>query len=221
MRLSLCLLSVVFSLSFSQTTKADFQWVEIFSGTYCGTGFDRDRNTALQECQDSMEQNFIALAQMCCESTETDTTARFGNRCAGGYSGPETNRSFDGGVAAYFCWPGYDEEYMEHTGYYLFNAHQRPYSCEELINTNTTPVPTPVENPIPVIDEDDMEGVYPEPSPSPAPEDTTLDEYPVESIHTDPNLEGYIEEDYSPTPEPIEVSITSDDGLIEIYNYDY
>src|SRR5579864_4786089 len=90
-------------LTLAATASADFQWVTISSGTYGGSGFDLNLNTAISKCAADTQHQFIQLAQQCCGSTDNTTSAEFGGRCAGGYNGPLTHRSFFGGVAAYFC----------------------------------------------------------------------------------------------------------------------
>jgi hypothetical protein len=134
----------MFGLMAAGTAFAGYEWMMIDSGTIMGSGFDMDRSTAIAECASDLEAQFIAAAQACCDSTENDTTARFGNRCAGGYSGDENHRSFSGGVAAYFCWPGNSETQFP-TGYWYVQSDPRDWTCKELMDMMPDPVETPEE----------------------------------------------------------------------------
>jgi len=102
-------------------------------GTYQGYGFAKDKWTAIDRCAKDVEQKYILLAQRCCESTKTDTTAAYDNRCAGGYNGDKNSRSFDGGLAAYFCWPTNTATQMA-SGYWIVFSPVRQYTCKELVD---------------------------------------------------------------------------------------
>lgn len=145
---------ILLTLILTAPALAQFEWVTIESGKFGGFGFAQTRWTAIDRCAKDVENKFIALAQRCCESTETTTSARFGNRCAGGYSGPKNNRSFFGGVAAYFCWPDNTEQQMA-TGYWLVTSATRDYTCQELMDVSVPvpppPAPTPTPSPSPTM----------------------------------------------------------------------
>jgi len=120
---------------FSKNTFAQFEWVVIERGSYQGSGFARDRWTAIDRCAKDVDKKFIALAQRCCETSKNDTSAGYENRCAGGYNGSKNSRSFDGGLAAYFCWPTNTAQEMA-SGYWYVQSPVRPYKCEELIDVS-------------------------------------------------------------------------------------
>lgn len=125
----LTILSFVFFFSFNSI--ADWQWVTIEFGSFMGQGQDRDRWTAIHECQDDMKAKYVAQAQKCCQNTDAEWPQYRGS-CAGGYSGGP-NRSFSGGLMAYFCWPSGRIEYTPASGYYWV-WETRSYQCQELRN---------------------------------------------------------------------------------------
>ncbi len=132
-------LVVLFFHLFSISLFARYEWVNVSSGNFYGTGMGRTKDDAMRKCEADALARFIQAAQKCCETTVTTSNARNSGRCSGDYRGPKANRAFDATVPYNFCYFDSTVTYMA-TGYVYVKSDSEYYSCRELRDYG---VPTP------------------------------------------------------------------------------